>query len=170
MGFGSGKNLPHYGPDVTRVHAVEPSDLSWSRAAEHVADFARPVTRIGLDGAQLALPDQSVDAVVSTWTMCTIPDLEGALREITRVLRPGGGLHFVEHSAAPTQWVARAQRWIQPWWGALAGGCHVDRDIPATIAGAGFTFRHLKQNYLTRLVPAQPFSWFVTGVASPSGV
>lgn len=168
MGFGSGKNLPHYGCDVTRVHAVEPSDMAWARAAARVATFARPVTRIGLDGALLALPDQSVDAVVSTWTMCTIPDLEAALREIARVLRPTGSLHFVEHSVAPTTRVARVQHAIQPWWGRLAGGCHVDRDIPATITGAGFTLRRLQQSYVSRLVPARPFSWFVTGVASPS--
>lgn len=166
VGFGSGRNLRHYGPEVIRVHAVEPSDVAWSRASEHVTTFARPVHRIGLDGAELSLPDQSVDAVVSTWTMCTIPDLEAALSEMKRVLRPGGSLCFVEHSAAPTARVARVQHALQPVWGSLAGGCHLNRDIPAAITGAGFTFTRLEESYLSRSAPARPFSWFVTGAAA----
>lgn len=166
LGFGSGRNLRHYPPEVTRVQAVEPSDVAWGRASEAIADFGRPVTRVGLDGAALPVADRSVDAVVSTWTMCTIPDLGSALGEVRRVLRPGGSLHFAEHSLAPTSRVARVQRTLQPLWGPVAGGCHLDRDIPAAIAGAGFEFTRLDARYQSDVALARPFGWFVTGVAS----
>ena len=167
IGFGSGSNLPHYGDGVASVLAVEPSDRAWDLAQTRIADFRRPVQRIGLDGAHLDLPDASVDAVVSTWTMCTIPDLTAALAEVRRVLRPGGCLHFVEHSLAPTSRVAGVQRWIQPGWGRVAGGCHLDRDIPTLLSKAGYAVPDLKQRYVSALWPARPFGWFVTGSARP---
>ncbi|WP_423851279.1 class I SAM-dependent methyltransferase [Aeromicrobium sp.] len=167
IGFGSGTNLSHYGAGVTRVLAVEPSDRAWDIARKRIDGFGRPVKRIGLDGARLDLPDATVDAVVSTWTMCTIPDLAGALAEARRVLRPGGRLHFVEHSLAPTHRVARIQRSLQPVWGRAAGGCHLDRDIPALLRAAGFSTPDLRQRYASALWPARPFGWFVTGSAQP---
>jgi len=165
VGFGSGLNLPHYGEGVRRVLAVEPADLAWERAGDRVDSFDRPVDRIGLDGAKLPVPDASVDAVVSTWTMCTIPDLTGALAEMRRVLRPGGQVHFVEHSLAPDLRIARVQRALQPVWGPVAGGCHLDRDIPAEMAKAGLTLSDLQASYAVALWPARPFAWFVTGRA-----
>lgn len=165
VGFGSGRNLPHYGEGVRRILAVEPEDLAWQRAGDRVAAFGRPVDRIGLDGATLPIADASVDAVVSTWTMCTIPDLVGAVAEMRRVLRPGGQLHFVEHSLAPDDGIARIQRTLQPAWGPVAGGCHLDRDIPQSLADAGFTIPDLRERYASRLWPARPFGWFVTGSA-----
>ena len=167
LGFGSGANLIHYGPAVERVLAVEPSDVAWEKASARIESFGRPVERAGLDGAHLDVPDASVDAVVSTWTMCTIPDLGSALAEVRRVLRPGGRLHFVEHSLAPSARVVRVQRRIQPTWGRLAGGCHLDRDIPAEVAAAGFAIPDLRTRYASRLWPARPFGWFVTGAAEP---
>lgn len=168
LGFGSGLNLEHYGPAVTRVLAVEPSDLAWDRAAERIERFGRPVARVGLDGARVDVPDASVDAVVSTWTMCTIPDLVGALAEVRRVLVPGGRLHFVEHSLSPDRRVRGIQRRVQPVWGRVAGGCHVDRDIPAELAAAGLHAPDLAQRYASRLWPARPFGWFVSGAAVPT--
>ena len=165
IGFGSGLNLQHYGAAVDRVLAVEPSDLAWSRSADRIEQFARPVERIGLDGARLDLPDASVDTVVSSWTMCTIPDLAGALGEVRRVLRPGGRLHFVEHSLAPTARVANVQRRLQPVWGRVAGGCHLDRDIALELERAGLHAPDLRQRYASALWPARPFGWFVTGRA-----
>ena len=97
VGFASGKNLEYYPPEVSEVLAVEPADLAWERAADRIAAFGRPVRRIGPDGAHLAVPDASVDVVVSAWTMCTIPDLKASVREMHRVLRPGGSVRFVEH-------------------------------------------------------------------------
>ena len=170
LGFGSGTNLSHYGLAVDRVLAVEPSDVAWEKASKNIAAFGRPVDRAGLDGAHLDVPDASVDAVVSTWTMCTIPDLGSALSEVKRVLRPGGRLHFVEHSLAPSARVVRVQRRIQPTWGRLAGGCHLDRDIPAEVAAAGFVIPDLRTRYASRLWPARPFGWFVTGAAQPQQV
>lgn len=169
LGFGSGINLPHYGATVDRVLAVEPSDVAWQKATGRIAAFGRPVERAGLDGAHLDVADASVDAVVSTWTMCTIPDLAGALAEVRRVLRPGGSLHFVEHSLAPSDRVARVQRRMQPTWGRLAGGCHLDRDIPAELASAGLVAPDLRTRYASGFWPARPFGWFATGSAVPQG-
>ncbi|MEO6604381.1 MAG: class I SAM-dependent methyltransferase [Aeromicrobium sp.] len=167
IGFGSGTNLAHCGERVTRVLAVEPSDRAWEIAQNRIVDFGRPVRRIGLDGAHLGLPEASVDAVVSTWTMCTIPDLTAALTEVRRVLRPGGTLHFVEHSLAPTSRVAHVQHTIQPGWGRVAGGCHLDRDVPELLSAAGYSVPDLHQRYASALWPARPFGWFVTGSAQP---
>jgi len=167
LGFGSGTNLSHYGASVDRVLAVEPSDVAWEKASVRIEAFGRPVERVGLDGASIDLPDASVDSVVSTWTMCTIPDLASALAEVRRVLRPGGRLHFVEHSLAPTKRVAGVQRRIQPTWGRLAGGCHLDRDIPAELGSAGLVTPDLRTRYASGFPPSRPFGWFVTGTAAP---
>lgn len=96
LGFGSGLNVPHYPPSVRRVLAVEPSDVGYRMAGALVADAPVPVERIGLDGARLPLADGSVDSALSTWTLCRIPDVDAALSEVRRVLRPGGRLHFLE--------------------------------------------------------------------------
>lgn len=167
LGFGSGRNLPHYPDAVSRVLAVEPADLAWRRARARVTASRVPVERVGLDGADLPLPDRSVDTVVSTWTMCTVPDIERALREARRVLRPGGTLRFVEHSLAPSPRVARTQRRIQPVWGPVAGGCHVDRDITGLLRDAGFDVRLTDERFVMG-GPAAPWAWFVAGSATPT--
>ena len=167
LGFGSGRNLPHYPGSVERVLAVEPADLAWQRAAGRVDGFGRPVERVALDGAALPLPDASVDAVVTTWTLCTIPDVEAAVAEARRVLRPGGELRFVEHALAPDAWVRRAQRVVQPVWGVFAGGCHLDRDLPALIAAAGFDVEVTDARYVTGW-PVRAWGWFVHGTARPA--
>ena len=164
LGFGSGRNLEHYGEGVTRVLAVEPSDLAWEMSADRRAAFGRPVERIGLDGASIDIPDDSVDAVVSTWTLCTIPDLGSALAETARVLRPGGALHLVEHCRSPRPAMARVQSAMQPVWGPVAGGCHVDRDIPALLASAGLNASALRAQEAGPV--ATPWSWFVLGRAA----
>jgi len=156
FGFASGANLPFYGDDVEQVLAVEPADLAWERSAERRAAFGRPVTRISRDAAAVDLPDRSVDAVVSTWTLCTIPDLAGALAEAQRMLRPEGGLHFVEHTMSSRPLLASTQRMLQPAWGLWAGGCHLDRDIPGELGSAAYTIHHL-----------QSAGWFVAGIARP---
>lgn len=168
VGFGSGTNLRHYRESVDKVYAVEPADLAWHRASAAIERFGRPVERIGLDGAAIDLPDASVDAVVSSYTMCTIPDLDSALAEIGRVLRPGGRLHFVEHGLAPDASVAARQRRWQPRWGRLAGGCHLDRDIPALIAAAGFTLDELEAFYEPGPKAMRPFNWLNVGQAAPA--
>ncbi|MCW2786022.1 MAG: SAM-dependent methyltransferase [Marmoricola sp.] len=139
VGFGSGTNLSHYPDAVRRVLAVEPADVAWQRASRPISAFGRPVERIGLDGARIDVPDASVDTVVSAYTMCTIPDLDAALVEFSRVLRPGGRLHFLEHSLSPEPAVAAKQRSWQPRWEKVAGGCHLDRDIPELVRGSRST-------------------------------
>jgi len=168
VGFANGTNLLHYPAAVRRVYAVEPSDVAWRDASHRIRDFGRPVERIGLDGARLTLADDSVDAVVSAFTMCTIPDLESALREMRRVLRPGGSLHFVEHALSPDAPVADRQRRWTPRWGRIAGGCHLDRDIPAVVEEAGFNLSDLEALYLPGPELAKPFGWLTIGRAEPT--
>lgn len=112
IGFGSGLNVPYYPGAFTQVAAVEPSDLGWRLAGRRLHETSVPVRRAGLDGQRLALDDNAFDSALSTWTMCTIPDLGAALRELRRVLKPGRALHFVEHGLAPDENVRRMQRRI----------------------------------------------------------
>ncbi len=168
IGFGSGRNLDHYGPEVTEVLAVDPSDSGWELAQRRIEQAPYPVRRAGLDAASIELDDNCVDTITTAWTMCSIPDLAGALAEMQRVLRPGGELHFVEHSLAPQPRVQRFQRFIQPVWGRFSGGCHVDRDIVQLIADAGFELPEVTSRYAFAGSPMKPWAWFVTGRASRS--
>jgi SAM-dependent methyltransferase len=107
-----------------------------------------PIERIGLDGQRLAAPDATYDAVLSTFTLCTIPDVDAALAEVRRTLRPGGTLHVLEHGLAPDPSVAAWQRRLDPLQGRVAAGCHLSRDAPALVARAGFDVQWLRQTYL----------------------
>ena len=138
IGFGSGHNVPFYPPDVVEVMAIEPADLAWELAAERLTAMTIPVTRRGLDGQRLPLDDDSHDTALSTWTMCTIPDIAAALAELRRVLKPGGTLHFVEHGLAPDDKVQRWQHRLEPVQKRLFGGCHLTRPITDLLTDAGF--------------------------------
>ncbi len=148
VGFGSGLNLGHLPDAVTGIWAVEPSDLAWRLAQPRIAAGSLGVVRAGLDGQRLDLPDARFDSVVSTFTMCTIPDLGAALGEISRVLRPGGTLHFVEHGRSPHPRVAFWQDRLQPIHGRLAGGCHLDRPIADELTRSGLTLGTVDTFYL----------------------
>ena len=147
IGFGSGHNIPYYPTTVTSVAAVEPADLGWRLAADRLADAKVAVERTGLDGESLPLPDDSCDTALSTWTLCTIPDVVQALREVRRVLKPGGTLHFVEHGLAPDAKVQRLQHRLEPVQKRLFGGCHLTREIPDLLTDAGFTIREVDVFY-----------------------
>lgn len=149
IGFGSGLNVPHYPAAVESVAAVEPSDVAWRLAAPRVAASPVRIERVGLDGARLPLEDASCDAALSTWTMCTIPDITAALAEVRRVLRPGGTLHFVEHGLAPDSDpdVQRLQRRLDPLQQRLFGGCHLTRRIADLVVAAGFELREVDVFY-----------------------
>ncbi len=122
LGFGSGLNVPFYPAAVTMVAAIEPADLGWKLASKRLAATNIPVERSGLDGQSLPLPDDSCDTALSTWTLCTIPDVDVALREVRRVLKPGGTFHFVEHGLAPDENVQRWQHRLEPVQKRLFGG------------------------------------------------
>jgi SAM-dependent methyltransferase len=147
VGFGTGHNVAFYPAAVTSVVAVEPSDLSWKLAADRVRKSSVPVHRSGLDGQSLPFADDSFDTALSTWTMCTIPDLSAALQELRRVLKPGGTLHFLEHGSAPDEKVRRRQRRIEPLNKRAFGGCHLTRPITDLLTTAGFTIKELDVFY-----------------------
>jgi SAM-dependent methyltransferase len=147
IGFGSGLNVPFYPAAVTAVAAVEPADASWRLAAGRLLAAPVPVRRSGLDGQALPLADTSCDAALSTWTLCTIPDAAAALRELRRVLRPGGTLHFLEHGLAPDEPVRRWQRRLDPIQQRVAGGCHFTRPIAGLLTAAGFRITELDVFY-----------------------
>ena len=147
IGFGSGLNVPFYPAAVTRVVAVEPSDVGWKLAGKRLSTARVPVERSGLDGQSLPFEDNSLDSALSTWTMCTIPDIATALSEVRRVLKPEGTLHFVEHGLAPDEEVQRWQRRLDPVQKRLFGGCHLTRPIVDLLKSAGFTITEVDVFY-----------------------
>ena len=147
VGFGTALNVAYYPTEVSRVVAIEPSRVCSRIAAPRVAAIAVPVEYGGLTGEHLDLPDDAFDAVLSTWTLCTIPDLDAALAEIRRVLKPGGNLHFVEHGHAPHETIARWQQRLEPMNKRLAGGCHLTRRIADEVERAGFAIEKLDTYY-----------------------
>ena len=147
IGFGSGHNVPHYPPVVTKVSAVEPADVGWKLAAKRLSAAAVPVQRSGLDGQSLPFADNSHDCALSTFTLCTIPDVATALREVTRVLKPGGTLHFLEHGLAPDEGVRRWQHRLDPVQKRVFGGCHLTRPVVDLLTAAGFTISEVDVFY-----------------------
>jgi ubiquinone/menaquinone biosynthesis C-methylase UbiE len=147
IGFGSGLNVPFYPAAVTEVTAVEPSDVGWQLAGKRLGAARVSVRRAGLTAERLPFPDDRFDTAVSTWTMCTIPDVGAALRELRRVLKPGGTLHFVEHGLAPDERVRRRQHRLEPLQKRLFGGCHLTRPIVDLVQDAGFAVTELDVYY-----------------------
>lgn len=147
IGFGTGHNLPFLPPTVSSVRAVEPAGLGIRLAKERIDAAGVPVHVVGLDGQRLPLDDASADAVLCTWSLCTIPDPVAAVREMRRVLRPEGRLHFVEHGIAPDSAVRRWQDRLNGIQQRLGGGCNLNRDIPAILGDGGLTITDLDAFY-----------------------
>lgn len=149
IGIGTGLNLPYY--DATRVErliGLDPSEKSWELAGKRAAHLEFDVEFIGLPGEQIPLEDGSVDTVLVTFSLCTIPDPVAALHGMARVLRPGGSLIFCEHGKAPDTNVCQWQDRINPIWRRIAGGCHVNRDIPQLLKVGGFDVVDMETSYL----------------------
>jgi ubiquinone/menaquinone biosynthesis C-methylase UbiE len=166
VGFGTGLNARYYPTEVSKILAVEPSSLCVRLAQPRIARAATPVELAGLTGEHLDLPSEKFDAVLSTWTLCSIPNLDAALAEMRRVLKPGGVIHFVEHGHAPDASVARWQERLEPLNKRLAGGCHLTRRIPDSIAQAGFTIEQLDSYYFEG--EPKPFGYTFEGRAEKS--
>ena len=147
LGFGSGHNAPFYPEAVERVAAIEPADLGWRLAEKRLRATRVPVERAGLDGQSLPFGDDSFDTALSTWTLCTIPDVAAALSEVRRVLKPGGTLHFLEHGLAPDEGVRVWQHRLEPLQKRMFGGCHLTRPIVDLLTAAGFTITELDVFY-----------------------
>ena len=166
VGFGSGLNLPHYPPAVRRLVAVDPATESAKLARKRIAAAPFPVEYLPFTGEQLDAPTASFDAVVSTFTLCTIPDPGAALAQMKRVLKPGGRLFFVEHGRAPDPDVRRWQDRLNGAQRFACGGCNLNRDIEQTVREAGFAFGELEKYYLE----GQPkmIGFLTRGVARPA--
>ena len=163
VGFGSGLNVPHYPPAVTRVRAVDPATVARKLAARRIAASPVPIDFVGLGGEKLPLETDTVDHVLTTWTLCTIPDVARALREIRRVLRPDGRFHFLEHGRSPDPRVARWQDRLTPLQRRLGGGCHLNRPIDDLVTGAGFQIDQQENFYLKG---PKAFGYMYEGIAT----
>lgn len=164
IGFGSGRNAPYYeAARIERLFALEPSAAMRKRAAPRIADLPFPVDWLDLPGEEIPLDDHSVDTVLVTYTLCTIPDVGKALSGMRRVLKPGGRLVFLEHGLAPDPGVQRWQNRLNGLWGRFAGGCNLNRDPASLIRKAGFRIEQVDAHY-ARGTPK--FAGFMTaGVA-----
>jgi ubiquinone/menaquinone biosynthesis C-methylase UbiE len=159
IGIGSGLNLPHYGPKVSAVYGIDPSAGLLKRVAKQTA--GKPLL---VRGSAETIPfDREIfDTIVTTWTLCSIPDAHAALREMGRILHCDGRLLFVEHGLAPDRGIARWQNRLTPCWQRLGGGCHLNRKIDQLIATAGFHIEELETGYMRG---RNPFAYIYEGVA-----
>lgn len=149
VGFGAGLNLPYYDSSkVRKIWALEPSEGMRRKAEKTLAESDMDIEFIDLPGEQIPLEDRSVDTVVITYTLCTIEDTRRALEGMRRVLKPGGRLLFCEHGLAPDEDVQRWQARLNPVWTRIAGGCQLDRDIPALIRAGGFDIKVDERMYI----------------------
>jgi ubiquinone/menaquinone biosynthesis C-methylase UbiE len=149
VGVGSGLNLAFYDRSkVETLWGLDPSVALQRRARERAEAAGIAVEFLPVSGEEIPLEDASVDSVVITYTMCSIPDVHRALAEMHRVLRPGGSLLFSEHGRAPDAGLVRWQERLNPLWRRLSGGCNLNRAIPDLLGAAGFTLAELESMYL----------------------
>jgi ubiquinone/menaquinone biosynthesis C-methylase UbiE len=149
IGMGSGLNLPYYDrKKVRKVWGLEPSEGMRQLARRNLGGANLDLEVIDLPGEQIPLDPNSIDTVVMTYTLCTIPDMRTALMGMQRVLRPGGKLLFCEHGIAPDDSIANWQNRLNPAWRVFAGGCNINRDIPAVLQAAGFKVVNDERMYI----------------------
>ena len=162
IGVGAGANLPLYSDRTSEVLGVEPHPrlLNMASAKEHSV----PTALMECSAESIPLEDSSVDTVVTTWTLCTIPDVARALAEMRRVLRPGGQLLFAEHGLSPDRGVRKWQDRLNPVWKSIAGGCHLNRPIAELIEAAGFRISRLDNGYMQG---PKPMTFMYEGAAQP---
>lgn len=166
VGIGSGLNLPFYGSGVERLYGVDPSAELLAMAEQNARRIGRAVRLLRESAERLPLAAASCDTVVMTWTLCSIENPLAALREMKRVLRPGGRLLFVEHGRSPDAPVARWQARLTPLWKRVTGGCHLDRRIDFLIQSAGLELASLRSGYLEG---PKLFTYTYEGMARSSG-
>lgn len=151
VGMGSGINLPFYNPDIVEmVYGLEPSEGMRRKAHPNLERSPIPVKWLGLPGEQIPLEDNSIDTILLTFTLCTIPDWHAALLQMLRVLKPGGELLFLEHGESRDDTIRRWQHRITPGWKKISGGCHLNRDIAGLIRHAGFELSELENFYIPK--------------------
>ncbi len=160
VGFGSGLNLPFYdAAKVQHIWALDPSNEMWALAQGrvHAVDFS--VEFLNASAEEIPLRDQSADTVLITYTLCTLPNVQRALREMARVLKPGGNLIFCEHGVAPDESVRRWQNRLNPIWRALGSGCNLNRPIPSLLEQGGFRLHEMSSMYIPGWRPASFNYW-----------
>jgi ubiquinone/menaquinone biosynthesis C-methylase UbiE len=160
--MGSGFNIPFYTPSVERLFGLEPSEKLKGHASKKARIAPFPVEFVGLTGEEIPLDDCSIDTVVSTWTMCTIPDMPKALSEIRRILKPDGKLIFVEHGLSPDRAIRFIQNSLNPMWKRIGGGCNLNRPIDVLIQEAGFQISRAENSYMDG---TNPLGFLFRGVA-----
>jgi ubiquinone/menaquinone biosynthesis C-methylase UbiE len=164
VGIGSGLNLPFYGNTVAEIIGLEPSPKLVEMANKAARQTPIPLRLIEGTAEAIPIEDDSVDAVVTTWTMCSILEVQKAVREMRRVLKPGGRLLFVEHGRAPEPPVRWWQDHLTPAWRRLCGGCHLNRAIDELIERAGFRVERLEKGYMQG---PKPMTFMYEGSARP---
>ncbi|HSP86355.1 MAG TPA: class I SAM-dependent methyltransferase [Psychrobacter sp.] len=163
VGIGSGLNLPFYDPKkVSSIIGIDPAAQMQSLARKRATAIGIPVEVIAVDVQGIHADTDRFDTIIMTFTLCSIDDPVPALREMARVLKPGGRLLFCEHGLAPDPSIERWQHRLTPFWKPMAGGCHLDRDIPALIRAGGFVIDELSEEYLPG---PRPMSYVYSGVA-----
>jgi len=162
IGVGSGLNLPFYNSHATEIVGLDPHPKLIDMASHQASSV--PAKILGGSAESIPVDTASIDTVVTTWTLCTIPDVMAALREMRRVLKPGGQLLFAEHGLAPEEGVRRWQHRLTPLWKGIAGGCHLDRPIAELVRTAGFEISHMETGYMRG---PKPMTFMYEGSAHP---
>ena len=162
VGVGSARNMPHYGPDVRMVYGIDPSVELWDIGRRRLGAHRFAVRYLAASAEHLPVADRTVDTVLSTWTLCSIPDVRAALRELRRVVKPGGRFVFIEHGRAPEARVRTWQDRLTPVWARISAGCHLNRPIDVLIEEAGVSLLTLDRGYTSG---PKPIAYLYKGVA-----